>query len=122
MLQNVRLAIVGSRSITDYDLIESKIIDILLKYNLNPISIVSGGAKGIDTIAHKFALKYNIPIQVFKPDWQLGKHAGFLRNQTIVDNCDQAVIFWDGKSKGTLDTLKKLRKSEKPYYFNIIKP
>ncbi|KKL45313.1 hypothetical protein LCGC14_2356910, partial [marine sediment metagenome] len=54
-------------------------------------------------------------LTVYRAEWdKYGKSAGFLRNQTIIDNCDMVVAFWDGKSKGTADTINKAKRSKKP--------
>ena len=34
----------------------------------------------------------------------------FIRNQLIVDYADVLIAFWDGKSRGTIDTLHKARR------------
>ncbi len=39
-------------------------------------------------------------------DWdRLGRKAGPIRNAQIVFNADRVVAFWDGKSRGTLNTV-----------------
>ena len=53
--------------------------------------IVSGGARGIDTCARNYALKYN----------KYGRGAPLKRNETIVNYADMVLAFWDGESKGT---------------------
>ena len=92
--------VIGSRTFTDYDLIKKE----LDKYVIS--KIVSGGAKGADSLAEKYAHENNIPVEIFKPDWSLGRHAGFLRNKTIVEHSDTLIAFWDGVSKGTLSSIK----------------
>ena len=108
------VAIVGSRTFNDYDLAE-KFIDNVCEEDEIPIDkIISGGAKGADTIAEEYAKRHNIEIQIFKPDWEkYGKSAGFRRNRDIIENCDICIAFWDGESKGTkndIDLCKKLNK------------
>lgn len=69
------LGVVGSKTFDDYDLLgdtlngidELKVNDKL--YILNISVIVSGGAKGADSLAEKCALKNNIPTKIFKSDW-----------------------------------------------------
>ena len=56
----MKLAIIGSRDITDVD-IEKYIPDGVTE-------IVSGGAKGIDTLAKQYAIDNNIKYVVFAPD------------------------------------------------------
>lgn len=72
-------------------------------FDLNRIThIISGGAKGADTLGEKFAKEYNKELIVFKPNWdKYGKSAGFKRNVDIINECDYCAIFWDGQSHGT---------------------
>ena len=98
----MKLAIVGSRDFNDYE---------LLKKTLEPIKknvtlVVSGGAKGADSLGERWAKENNIPTQIFYPDWnKYGKSAGFKRNVEIVDNCDAVVAFQVNDSKGTQHTI-----------------
>lgn len=113
----MKLAIVGSRTFRDYDLLNS-----CLKNNVDKITvIISGGAKGADYLAEKFAKENNIPIKVFLPDWdKYGKSAGFIRNKQIVNEADSVIAFWDGVSKGTTHSImlaEQLNKKIKVVYF-----
>jgi len=114
----MRIGVVGSRTFEDKLLILETIHLFEVAYETlfdEKIEIVSGGAKGADLLAEKVALVSNIPITVFKPDWDKhGKAAGFIRNQQIVDNSNMIIAFWDGKSNGTKDTIDKARKAKKP--------
>lgn len=56
--------------------------------------IVSGGAKGTDSLAEIYAEKYQLPLVVFKPDWQeYGRGAGIVRNREIIEAADIVVAF-----------------------------
>lgn len=103
------LAIIGSRTFTDYEYAKGRIEHIIDVNNVEVIKIVSGGADGADTIAEIFALEHGIPIRIHRPDWSLGRHAGFLRNADIIENCTHVIALWDGSSKGTADSLKKAK-------------
>lgn len=78
------------------------------------LEIVSGGAAGVDSWAASEAAVQGVPVKVFEADWDgLGKRAGFVRNEQIVDYADAVVCFWDGESKGTrhdIDLALKHRK------------
>ena len=68
--------------------------------------LITGGAIGIDQIAEQWALENGIPTIIHIPDWnKYGKSAGIIRNKLIADDCDQCLAFWDGKSKGTKNTI-----------------
>jgi hypothetical protein len=32
-----------------------------------------------------------------------------VRNSELVDHAEQAIVFWDGESRGTADTLRKIK-------------
>ena len=109
----MKLAVVGSRTFNDYDLLKSKLDAI---HNRKPITvIVSGGAKGADSLAERWARENRIELLIFTPDWdKYGKRAGFIRNEDIIKNSDAVIAFWDGTSKGTkhdIDLAKKYEKS-----------
>ena len=103
----MKLLIVGSRNITNVD---------LEKYVPKGASIIiSGGAKGVDTLAESYADKKGLSKLIMRPKYNLyGKGAPLKRNLEMVEIADQILVFWDGKSKGTkftIDTAKKLDKS-----------
>ena len=62
--------------------------------------IVSGGAKGIDADAKKYALQNHISLTEFLPDYQrYGRGAPLKRNIQIIDYADFVLAVWDGKSR-----------------------
>ena len=90
----MRLAIIGSRSCPPID------IAAYLKYI--PDTIVSGGAIGADTYAKEFAIANNLKLLEFLPEYdKYGKSAPLISNRLIVNNFDEVLAFWDGKSRGT---------------------
>ena len=111
----MKLAVIGSRTFNDYPLMEQILLDYIAVHG--PVSaIISGGAKGADTLAEKFAEdhSYNLKLIIYPADWfGLGKSAGFVRNQQIVDACDSLIAFWDGKSPGTHHAIIRAAKMGK---------
>jgi hypothetical protein len=108
----MKLAIVGSRTFTDY----GKLVDIISKLPTTESfsEIVSGGARGTDTLAEQYADNYGIPKIIFKADWdKYGKSAGYRRNVDIVNYCDYLIAFWDGESKGTQHSIDLANKQNK---------
>lgn len=100
----MKIAVIGSRTFDD-----KKLLDVILSgYEID--LIISGGARGADSLAQEYAKERNIPAKIFLPDWSIGRHAGFLRNTQIVEAADCVIAFWDGKSKGTLDSINKAKK------------
>ena len=112
----MRLAIVGSRTFDDYGKLAVTIHNHF--YLVQITEIISGGAEGADSLAKKYTQQFlNIKYHEFLPDWnKLGKSAGFIRNQKIVDACDMVLAFWDGESKGTKHTIDLAKKAKKPTF------
>ena len=77
----MRLAIIGSRNCPP--------IDIASYISARPATVISGGATGADTYAKDYAVRNNIPITEFLPEYKkYGRKAPLMRNIQIVDNCD----------------------------------
>lgn len=90
----MKTAIIGSRNITNVDL--SRFIPV------GTTEIVSGGARGIDTVAKEYANRNGLKLTEFLPDYEhFGRGAPLKRNITIIENADIVLAFWDGKSRGT---------------------
>lgn len=94
------LAVIGSRTFSDMALLSEHMSKVCQAFGVS--SIVSGGAKGADSLAVEHAQMLGLRVQIFKPDWaQFGRGAGPIRNRLIVDVADVVLAFWDGESKGT---------------------
>ena len=108
----MRVAIVGSREFTDFERLE---LEILKRISVEKIEkVISGGAKGADTLASQFAGKHKIPLLEFKPDWaKYGKGAGLMRNTQIIENADIVFAFPTATSKGTRDSIRKAKEKGK---------
>jgi hypothetical protein len=105
-------AIVGSREGLRWSQVKLGIGAILAREDIG--TIVSGGALGVDRLAESMALAAGKRTHVIRPDWQkYGRSAGMRRNAEIVKMADVVYAFWDGKSRGTknsIDTARKLGK------------
>jgi len=111
----MNLGIVGSREFNDYITFKKIVVE---NFNVPNIKyIVSGGAKGSDALAERFADENNIKKLIFKPDWEKhGKKAGFVRNVDIIKNSDYVIAFWNGKSKGTKHDITIAMNNSKPLF------
>lgn len=110
----MNIAIVGGRDFSDYTLLKESLSAYISIYSGIPDNIVSGGAKGADTLAAQFAAEMDIPLLVFKPDYQKYRRgATLVRNTQIIENADVVFAFWDGQSKGTKDSITKAKKLQK---------
>lgn len=112
----MKVAIVGSRTFNDYEKFRTSFPCIFSSIT----EIVSGGAIGADTLAEKYARENNIKLKVFLPKFKTDKNVPyhpkwfFERNREIVDYADVIYAFWDGKSRGTNDTISYAKRKGKP--------
>ena len=108
----MKLAVVGSRTFNDYNLLKSYLDKIHVR---EPITyIVSGGAKGADKLSERWALENNVETIIFLPDWEkYKKAAGFIRNKDIITESDKVIVFWDNISKGTLSSINLSKQQNK---------
>lgn len=101
----MKLIIAGSRSIEDSKFVHSVLDGIVMDYFPNVTEIVSGGARGVDTIAKTWAAQLGLRMTVFLADWnEYGKAAGVIRNKQMADYVKPdggLIAIWDGKSRGT---------------------
>lgn len=120
-MNKFRLGVIGSRTFKD----KERLYNILDK-NIDKIElIVSGGAQGADSLAWEWSKDRGMPILMYYPKWYsldgvYDKGAGFRRNYYIIAACDKVLALWDGKSRGTQNSLniaKELNKHVKLIMF-----
>lgn len=127
----MKTIIAGSRSILDYDIVERAII----ASGFVITEVVSGCAKGVDTLGEEYAKKHNIPIKPFEADWKdisncpnpkvskwgaYNPRAGRIRNEKMGDYADALICVWDGVSSGSKHMSNYMMSINKPTY--IYKP
>lgn len=115
----MKLAVVGSRGFQDSERLGS----CLDRYQGQIECIVSGGARGADTLAADYARAHGIALKEYLPEYdRYGRAAPILRNRLIVDDCDTLIAFWDGKSHGTRDSIDHARRSGKQVIIELFTP
>ena len=110
MVDELRIVIAGSRDFNDYELLKREVLNIV-KYDNRPkdyVKVISGSARGADTLGERFAKEFGLEVKRFIPDWDgLGKRAGYVRNAEMAKysvedyNDGMLIAFWDGVSRGT---------------------
>ena len=112
----MKVIIAGGREFTNYDFVEKE-CNSILKNLAEPIEIVSGLARGVDTLAINYQIKYGYKLHPFPADWDaFGLGAGHKRNGEMADFADMLIAFWDGRSTGTKNMIETMRKLNKPVH------
>ena len=94
--------IAGSRTFNNYRLLETT----LAKCPWKITQVISGGARGADTLGEKWARQHSVPLTVIRANWDAdGASAGYIRNTRMADKAETVILFWDGNSKGTRHML-----------------
>jgi predicted Rossmann fold nucleotide-binding protein DprA/Smf involved in DNA uptake len=103
----MKVAIIGSRSLS--------ISNIGEYLPAETTEIISGGARGVDSSARKYAEANGIKFTEFLPEYEkYGRTALLKRNIQIINYSDFVLAFWDGKSKGTKYVIENCKKSDVP--------
>jgi len=70
--------------------------------------LVSGTARGVDTLGERWAREQGVPVTRMPADWEEhGKAAGPKRNAQMAAYGDALVAVWDGESRGTQSMLRE---------------
>lgn len=112
-----RVAIIGSRDTKKWALPIAKMI-VGQVYTLatepDGCVLVSGGAAGVDSLAEQAGKFFGMKMIIIVPNWDKhGKRAAFLRNQRVAETCDHMIAWWDGKSRGTVDAVRRAKRAGK---------
>lgn len=104
----MKFVIAGGRDYDNYGLLSG----VLKSFNIT--EVVCGEAKGADALGKQYAIENNIPVKSFPADWKTyGPAAGPIRNKQMAEYTDEAIVFWDGKSKGTKNMIAEMNKLKK---------
>jgi DNA recombination-mediator protein A len=130
------IAIVGSREYPDLEAVMAYVGALP-----RGTTVVSGGARGVDIHAEKTARAQGLAVVSYRParvergSWRITRtttvgqasehiwlptffptfaRAAYFRNGCIVDDCARLVAFWDGKSRGTLNSIELAEATGKP--------
>lgn len=103
MRPKFRVIVAGSRNFHNAELLHSTLDKLLANVREDhDVVVVSGGARGADTVGEAYARVRGYPVERYPADWKrYGKRAGYLRNERMAVNANGLVAFWDGHSRGT---------------------
>lgn len=119
--KTIKIIVAGSRSFGNYiklcKELNAYISSLQSKIGFKPnITIVSGTAKGADTLGEVYARRHGYGCRRMPAQWSVyGNSAGMIRNGQMAkyaNNNAYGILFafWDGKSPGTLNMINEAKK------------
>jgi len=113
----MRTIIAGSRDITDYQVV----CDAINACGWLPTAVISGAARGVDTLGETWGEAQGILIYQFPAEWdKYGKSAGYKRNELMAKYAQALVAIWDGKSVGTKHMIDIAKAAELTIYIHRV--
>ena len=117
----MKVIVAGSRDITSYTIVKQVIESALVAFKGRIGEVVSGGARGVDTLGERYAKEMRVPVKLFMADWNTnGKAAGYIRNGEMADYADALIAVWDGVSKGTGHMIDQARQRHLRVFVAIV--
>ena len=111
----VKVLVCGGRDYDDGSQLDRVLSAAVERLGLD--AIVQGGARGADTLAKEWGCHRRLQVETFYADWNgLGKAAGPVRNQKMLDEAkpDCCIAFPGGD--GTADMIRRARAAGIPVH------
>ena len=116
----MNVVICGSRIIRRYVVVETALDKFFAEHpELEMTELISGAARGVDTLAENWAIQRGIPVQRYPALWgKFGIGAGFRRNLEMLGICDVmiAILPVDLETNGTKHMITNAKKLNKKYF------
>lgn len=114
----MKVCICGSRNFLDYSRLRTALLSFMDKFNCrDSMEIVSGCARGADSLGECFAREFGLKVFQFPAKWDIfGNTAGFVRNKEMAEFSDVVIAFWDGQSSGTKGMIEHCKEIGKQVY------
>ena len=114
----MRVIIAGSRHCCDDEIVELAVRDS----NFDVTEVISGGCRGIDSCAIRFASNNDIPLMKFNALWhKYGRKAGPFRNEEMAEYGEALIAIPGPGSRGTYNMIHCMKRLNKPIYVYQIK-
>ena len=127
-----RIIIAGGRNFSDYEMLRKEALSAIYrtfgKIDKNNVTIISGHAKGADSLGERFAKEFGLNTKIMPADWEkYDKRTGYVRNEQMAlfaKGCDEEddkidikgmlIAFWDGESRGTKHMIEIAKNKKMP--------
>ena len=112
----MKTIIAGGRDLLDYQIV----LDAVQKSGYNISQVISGGAKGTDSLGERYANENDISLVIYPVDWKThGVAAGPIRNRQMAEVADSLIACWDGQSSGTKNMIQQAKTRGLKVYVHI---
>lgn len=107
----IKVIVCGSRDFEDYERLKKWLDHLFSLRSREEITIITGGARGADSLGYQYAIEKRISSIVLQANWdKYGKRAGPIRNEEMAKIATHCVAFWDGISPGTSNMIGLAKK------------
>lgn len=115
----MKVLVCGGRDFTNAEFLNKTLDGLHAIYHFT--ELIHGAARGADTLAGSWAWTNGIIPRPFPADWALGKGAGPIRNQVMLDDKPDLVVAFPTGGPGTQDMINRAKKAEvKVLEFTVI--
>lgn len=107
----MKIIVAGGRNFNNYELLRDSLDRIFQRLKKENIVIISGTAKGADSLGEQYSKERGYKLEKFPANWnRFQMAAGPIRNEQMAQVADALVLFWNGKSRGSADMLERAKK------------
>lgn len=110
----MKILVCGGRDYNDQEKLYSE-LDKIVHAQSGLCTIISGCAKGADTLAIWYARDSSLPCEEYPADWkQYGRAAGHIRNQQMLDEGQPDLVVAFPGGRGTANMIERSKKAGVP--------
>lgn len=110
----MRMLVCGGRDFGDFSYLEHTLNKCRTWWNIT--TVITGGAKGADTLAERWAMRNQLELIVCLADWtKYGKAAGMIRNKEMLQHAPDVVVAFPGGA-GTENMIRISRQAGVPVF------
>jgi len=103
----MKVIIAGSRVFNDYGLLCQAVVDS----GFDITEVVSGCARGADTLGERWAADHGVPVARFAAEWdKYQRAAGPIRNRQMAEYAEGLIALPVGEARGTRDMIRQATK------------
>jgi|SRR6266853_665132 len=113
----MKVLVCGSRHFEDYERLKREVLRILPIGNHMNTIVISGHARGADSLGERLAKDMEFKCEIYPADWNTyGKRAGPIRNSQMLKEGkpDLVIAFRGPNSRGTQNMITQARKARVP--------